>query len=95
MGTLGIVGVYPMSDRFFPIGTVLGRNLTVKAGNGNHPRYIPRLLSMVESGVANPEEVLTQQEPLGDALAAYREFDLRSPGWLKVALEPGRTPQAA
>ncbi|GIF46303.1 threonine dehydrogenase-like Zn-dependent dehydrogenase [Asanoa ferruginea] len=91
MGTLGIVGVYPMADRFFPIGTVLGRNLTVKAGNGNHPRYIPKLLSMVESGVVNPEEVLTQQEPLDDALAAYREFDLRSPGWLKVALEPATT----
>ncbi|MFC3499479.1 zinc-dependent alcohol dehydrogenase [Micromonospora krabiensis] len=87
MGTLGVVGVYPMTDRFFPIGTVLARNLTVKAGNGNHPRYIPRLLAMVESGQVDPETVLTQHEPLRDALAAYREFDLRSPGWLKVALQ--------
>ncbi|MDG4759122.1 MULTISPECIES: alcohol dehydrogenase catalytic domain-containing protein [unclassified Micromonospora] len=88
MGTLGIVGVYPMTDRFFPIGTVLGRNLTVKAGNGNHPRYIPRLMAMVETGQINPETVLTQHEPLADAVAAYTEFDLRSPGWLKVALRP-------
>jgi threonine dehydrogenase-like Zn-dependent dehydrogenase len=50
---------------------------------------------MVESGVVNPEEVLTQQEPLDDALAAYREFDLRSPGWLKVALEPATTAQSS
>jgi threonine dehydrogenase-like Zn-dependent dehydrogenase len=87
-GTLGIVGVYPPTDRFFPIGTALARNLTINLGNGNHPRYIPRLLDMVESGVVEPEKVLTQHEPLADAPAAYREFDLRSPGWLKVALEP-------
>ncbi|MGV9210268.1 alcohol dehydrogenase catalytic domain-containing protein [Micromonospora sp. RB23] len=88
MGTLGIVGVYPANDRYFPIGTVLGRNLTVQAGNGNHPRYIPKLLAMVESGRIDPATVVTQHEPVTDALSAYREFDLRSPGWLKVALRP-------
>jgi threonine dehydrogenase-like Zn-dependent dehydrogenase len=66
----------------------MNRNLTIKMGNGNHPRYIPRLLAMIESGVVNPEKVLTQHEPLRDALAAYKEFDLRSPAWLKVALDP-------
>jgi threonine dehydrogenase-like Zn-dependent dehydrogenase len=89
-GTLGIVGVYPQTDKYFPIGAALGRNLTINLGNGNHPRYIPRLLQMVESGVVQSDQVLTQHEPLGDALAAYREFDQRSPGWLKVALEPSR-----
>ncbi|MDG4808767.1 glutathione-dependent formaldehyde dehydrogenase [Micromonospora sp. WMMD1120] len=88
MGTLGIVGVYPMTDRFFPIGTVLARNLTVKAGNGNHPRYIPRLMAMIEAGQVHPESVLTQQQPLADAIAAYQQFDLRSPGWLKAVLRP-------
>ncbi|MBL7498077.1 glutathione-dependent formaldehyde dehydrogenase [Frankia sp. CNm7] len=87
-GTLGIVGVYPPTDRFFPIGTAMNKNLTINMGNGNHPRYIPKLLAMVESGVAHPEKVLTQHEPMRDVLAAYEEFDLRRPGWLKVALDP-------
>jgi threonine dehydrogenase-like Zn-dependent dehydrogenase len=87
-GTLGIVGVYPPTDRFFPIGKAMNTNLTVNMGNGNHPRYIPKLLAMVESGVVDPEQVVTQHEPLRDVLAAYREFDRRSPGWLKVALDP-------
>src|SRR6266536_1192547 len=87
-GTLGIVGVYPPTDGFFPIGTAMNMNLTVNTGNGNHPRYIPRLLAMVESGVVDPEKVVTQHEPLRDAMAAYREFARRSPGWLKVALDP-------
>ncbi|MDG4824564.1 alcohol dehydrogenase catalytic domain-containing protein [Asanoa sp. WMMD1127] len=87
-GTLGIVGVYPTTDRFFPIGAAMNRNLKVNMGNANHPRYIPRLLSMVEQGAVDPERILTQHEPLTDALTAYREFDRRSPGWLKVAVTP-------
>jgi len=87
-GTLGIIGVYPSTDVFFPIGRAMNMNLTINVGVGNHPRYIPKLLTMVESGVVDPEKVVTQHKPLQDALAAYREFDRRSPGWLKVALEP-------
>ncbi|WP_327035106.1 alcohol dehydrogenase catalytic domain-containing protein [Micromonospora ureilytica] len=87
VGTLGIVGVYPPADRFFPIGTTMARNLTVRAGNGNHPRYIPKLADMVASGQVHPEDVVTEHEPLTDAIGAYREFDMRNPGWLKVALQ--------
>lgn len=87
-GTIGILGVYPPTDRFFPIGTAMNKNLTIKMGNGNHPRYIPKLLAMVESGVIDPEEVLTQQEPLRDVIECYKQFDKRSPGWLKVTLAP-------
>jgi threonine dehydrogenase-like Zn-dependent dehydrogenase len=64
------------------------QNLRINMGNGDHPRYIPKLLDMVKSGVVDPEEVLTQHEPLRDILAAYKEFELRSPGWLKVAVNP-------
>jgi threonine dehydrogenase-like Zn-dependent dehydrogenase len=87
-GTLAILGVYPPTDKFFPIGTAMNKNLTIKMGNGNHPRYIPKLLAMVEAGVVDPEEVLTQHEPLRDVMEAYKQFDQRSPGWLKVALRP-------
>jgi len=87
-GTLGIIGVYPPTDIFFPIGFAMNKNFTINMGNGNHPRYIPRLLAMVESGVVDPERMVTQHEPLRDVLDAYKQFDLRQPGWLKVALEP-------
>jgi threonine dehydrogenase-like Zn-dependent dehydrogenase len=87
-GTLGIIGVYPPTDRFFPIGIAMNRNLTINMGNGNHPRYIPKLLAMVESGAVDPEQMVTQHEPLQEVLKAYKEFDLRHPGWLKVALHP-------
>jgi threonine dehydrogenase-like Zn-dependent dehydrogenase len=85
-GTLAIVGVYPDTARFFPVGVAMNRNLTVKMGNCNHRKYIPDLLEMVQAGVVDPAALLTKQEPLPSAIDAYRAFDKRQPGWLKVEL---------
>ena len=87
-GTLGIVGVYPATMTSFPIGTAMNRNLTINAGNCNHRHYIPHLLAMVAHGTVDPTRLLTEQEPMTDVLDAYREFDRREPGWLKVAVHP-------
>jgi len=35
-----------------------------------------------------PERVLSQPEPMTAAIEAYKAFDLRRPGWLKVGLSP-------
>jgi threonine dehydrogenase-like Zn-dependent dehydrogenase len=87
-GTLSIVGVYPETMQFFPLGEAMGKNLTVKMGSCNHRKYIPRLLGLVQSGIIDPTQILTQVEPLTDAIEAYKAFDQRQPGWLKVELEP-------
>jgi len=87
-GTLAIIGVYPQTARVFPIGEAMNKNLTVKMGNCNHRRYIPRLLHLVQSLVIDPAVVLTQTEPLMSAIEAYKAFDMRQPGWLKVKLDP-------
>jgi threonine dehydrogenase-like Zn-dependent dehydrogenase len=86
-GTLGIVGVYPKTDRFFPIGTAINKNLTVSMGNCNHRTYIPKLVEMVEGGTVDPMAVLSHVEPMSDVIEAYRQFDLRRPGWIKVELK--------
>ena len=36
----------------------------------------------------DPATVLTQTEPLADAIEAYKAFDLRESGWVKVELRP-------
>ena len=87
-GTLSIIGVYPETDTFFPIGSAMQRNLTLKMGNCNHLRYIPRLVDLVESGQFDPSVVTSNVEPMDDVIEAYRQFDLRQPGWIKVALRP-------
>jgi threonine dehydrogenase-like Zn-dependent dehydrogenase len=87
-GTLSVIGVYPQTDRFFPIGMAMNKNLTVRMGNCNHRRYIPHLLDLVESGIIDPARILTQLEPMNSAVAAYEAFDQRRPGWIKVELMP-------
>ena len=86
-GTLSIVGLYP-GGRLFPIGEAMDKNLTIKAGNTPHRKYIPELIEMVEAGMIDPAEVLTQTEPLEDAIEAYKAFDKRESGWVKVELKP-------
>jgi threonine dehydrogenase-like Zn-dependent dehydrogenase len=86
-GTIGIVGVYPHGHTSFPLGTALNRNLTVRAGNCDHRRYVPGLLSRIAGGHADPSQVMTQQETIPSAIDAYEAFDRREPGWTKVVLE--------
>jgi len=88
-GTIGIIGVYPPQMSSFPTGAAMGKNLTVKAGNCNHRRYVPRLLDLVRTGAIDPTTVLTQDEPLVSAIEAYETFDQRESGWTKVAFTPG------
>ena len=87
-GTLGIIGVYPETARTFPIGTAMNKNLTMKMGNCHHRRYIPMLIDLVRQGTVDPARILTQAEPLTSAIDAYKAFDTRRPGWMKVKLEP-------
>jgi threonine dehydrogenase-like Zn-dependent dehydrogenase len=87
-GTMSIIGVYPDSDRFFPLGLAVGKNLTINSGSCNHRAYIPMLVHLVRSGAVDPAEILTQTAPLGSAIDAYKAFDRREPGWVKVKLEP-------
>jgi len=89
-GTLAIIGVYPEKARHFPIGQAMNKNLTLQMGNCNHRKYIPDLINKILSGEIDPLQVLTQREPLVSAIDAYRAFDERQPGWIKVELRPGR-----
>jgi threonine dehydrogenase-like Zn-dependent dehydrogenase len=87
-GTLAIIGVYPSTAEFFPIGKAMGKNLTLKMGNCNHKRYIPRLLEMVRTGIIRPEKVITVTEGITGVIEAYHGFDEKKAGWIKVELEP-------
>lgn len=87
-GTLSVVGFYPLSVEFFPFGAALNKNLTINAGNCNHRRYIPTLLELVETGAVQLTPLVTNLEPLSTAIDAYKAFDERQTGWIKVELIP-------
>ncbi|MGK2284782.1 zinc-dependent alcohol dehydrogenase [Pedomonas sp. V897] len=91
-GTLSVIGVYPPEARTFPIGEAMNKNLAINMGNCNHRRYIPHLIELVRRRAINPAAILTHTVPLESAIDAYRAFDARRTGWIKVELQPGRLP---
>ena len=88
-GTLSIIGVYPETMTRFSIGMAMMKNLTLQMGNCPHRKYIPRLIEAVVAGKVDPLKVLTEIEPMTDAISAYKAFDKRKSGWVKVELKPG------
>jgi threonine dehydrogenase-like Zn-dependent dehydrogenase len=83
-------GGAPSQACFFRLGQAMGKNLTVQMGNCHHRKYIPILIDLVRSGTVEPTKVLTQVEPLASAIDAYKAFDQRLAGWVKVELKPGK-----
>lgn len=94
-GTLSVIGVYSSEVTHFPIADAMEKNLTIRLGNCNHRKYIPMLLDLVRSGGVDPTEIITEQEPMRDAIEAYKHFDKREEGWIKVVLEPEAPAKAA
>ena len=87
-GTFSIIGVYPPTFSSFPMGMAMNRNLTIKSGNCNHRRYLPKLVDWTRNGTIDPLRILTQRQPITSALEAYKTFAQHRPGWVKVELEP-------
>jgi threonine dehydrogenase-like Zn-dependent dehydrogenase len=63
-------------------------DISLKSGNCNHRRYIPKLLDFVRTGRIDPAKILTNRVALEDAIDAYGSFDKREEGWIKVELLP-------
>jgi threonine dehydrogenase-like Zn-dependent dehydrogenase len=87
-GHVSLIGVYPSALTQFPIGKAFGKNLTIRMGDCPHRRYLPKLVRMVAKGTISPSRLLTKQQPMESAIAAYQHFDRHEPGWLKVELLP-------
>src|SRR5690606_33501150 len=87
-GTLGIIGVYAEDSNTFPIGLAMNKNLTINMGNCHHRKYIPKLIELTLSGRIDPSKILTQVKPMSDVIEAFKAFDQRRSGWVKVELHP-------
>lgn len=89
-GTIAIIGVYSEKVKNFPLGKAMNKNLTLHMGNCHHRKYIPLLVDLVASGVLDPTKILTKHQPLTSAIEAFKAFDQRKSGWIKVELNPAK-----
>ncbi len=83
-----MVGVLVREDVHFPLGAALLKDVTVRVGLVNVPRYLSQLFALVRNERLRPREMVTHTFSLSDAPRAYALFDRKEDGCLKVCLRP-------
>jgi threonine dehydrogenase-like Zn-dependent dehydrogenase len=91
-GTVSIPGVYGGFLDKFPLGGAFAKGLTLKMGQTNVHRYLPRLLDFILKGQIDPSFVITHRLPLGHASEAYKTFQEKGDHCIKVVLKPQMEP---
>ncbi|HNP29472.1 MAG TPA: glutathione-independent formaldehyde dehydrogenase [Nitrospirales bacterium] len=99
-GGIGVVGVFLPEDPkstdalaqkgqlAFDWGLFWSKGQRIGTGQANVKAYNRRLCNLIEAGKAKPSFLVTHELPLRDAPEAYRHFDARENGWIKVLLKP-------
>ena len=87
-GTVSIIGVSLNLGFSMPLPLLLMRRLTLRSTLASIPSTWDALLPLVANGRLHPEDVFTHRMGLSDAEDAYRIFDNREDGVLKVLLDP-------
>jgi threonine dehydrogenase-like Zn-dependent dehydrogenase len=86
-GTVSVIGVYGGFIDFFPMGAVVNRSLTIRAGQCHVQRYMRPLLDRIERGEIDPSFVITHRLALSDAAQGYDLFLNKRDGCEKVVLK--------
>ncbi|HBP87133.1 MAG TPA: aldehyde dehydrogenase, partial [Nitrospiraceae bacterium] len=72
----------------FDWGLFWSKGQRIGTGQANVKAYNRRLCNLIEAGKAKPSFLVTHELPLREAPEAYRHFDSRECGWIKVLLKP-------
>jgi threonine dehydrogenase-like Zn-dependent dehydrogenase len=86
-GTLSILGVYGVMDKF-PIGVVMNKGLTVRAAQQHGQKYLPALLEHVARGELDPSYLITHRFSLEDGPRAYEMFKNKTDGCVRAVFMP-------
>jgi len=86
-GTVSVIGVYGGFIDKFPMGSLMNRSLTLRAGQCHVHRYMKPLLKRIEDGEIDPSFVITHRLSLDDAPNGYDMFNNKEDGCIKVVLK--------
>jgi threonine dehydrogenase-like Zn-dependent dehydrogenase len=86
-GTLSVVGVYGVIDKF-PLGVVMNKGLTIRTAQQPGQRYMPRMLEHVREGELDPSFLITHRMPLEEAPRGYAMFKDKEDGCVRAVFAP-------
>ncbi|MFL5689412.1 MAG: zinc-dependent alcohol dehydrogenase [Chloroflexota bacterium] len=85
-GVVSVIGVYGGFVDKFPMGSVMNRSLTIRAGQCHVHRYMQPLLERIQKGEIDPSFVITHRLSLDEAPMGYELFKNKLDGCEKVVL---------
>ena len=87
-GTVSVIGVQQSRRFAFPLERAFAAGLTFRTGTCSVPEELPALFPLVQSGRLKPELYVSHRMPLSEGAEAYRLFEAREAGALKMVLVP-------
>ncbi len=87
-GTVSVIGVQQSRRFAFPLERAFAAGLTFRIGTCSVPEELPALFPLVQSGRLRPEKYVSHRMPLSEGVEAYRLFEAREAGALKMVLTP-------
>jgi threonine dehydrogenase-like Zn-dependent dehydrogenase len=90
-GTVSVIGVYGGFIDKFPMGSLMNRSLTIKAGQCHVQRYMKPLLEHIQAGRIDPTFVITHHMPLDQAPEGFSMFNDKQNECIKIVLKPHGT----
>ena len=99
-GRVGIIGVWPPKDPhgieptlkegrlLVPWDKFFGKSVRITMGRDDDERWNSKLRDMILTGAAKPSRVVSHRLSLDEAPEAFRKFDERAEGYVKVVLKP-------
>jgi threonine dehydrogenase-like Zn-dependent dehydrogenase len=85
-GVVSVIGVYGGFIDKFPMGAVMNRSLTIRAGQCHTHRYMRPLLDRIQNGEIDPSFVITHRLPLDQAAKGFDMFVNKEDNCEKVVL---------
>ena len=86
-GIVSVIGVYGGFIDKFPMGSVMNRSLTIKAGQCHVHRYMRPLLERIQNGDIDPTFIITHRMSLTEAPYAFNMFTNKEEECMKIVLK--------
>ena len=86
-GTLSVLGVYGLMDKF-PMGVIMNKGLTMRTAQQHGQRYVPQLLEHAAEGDLDPSYLATHEFSLEDSPCGYEMFKEKEDGCVRAVFTP-------
>ena len=88
-GTISLSGVYGGASSPLPMLTLFDKQVQLRMGQANVKRWIDQIMPLLsDDDPLGVEHFATHRLPLDEAPAAYRTFQKKQDGMVKVVLKP-------